>query len=117
MFAEAAGPVELAALGVVAGPDAHIGDDEEVLAAEVGAGGLPDLFARSLIERDQVAVAVVVAVNDDFVLEDDRRAAKAMHAGEAAWLDEPFLVAVKVVSGDDHVAGSAAPFHLAVRGQ
>ncbi len=122
-------PLLFAGAGVVAGdafaaghhelrPAGDVADDGgDVAASLVGAGRFPNLFSGRFVEGDQVAVPVVVAVDDDHVLEQHGRTAIAVDAGEAARFDQPLLVTVKVVGGHDHVAGGATLLHFAVHRQ
>jgi len=106
-------PEELAGAGIVAGDafasgEDHLGaacdvaDEWDAVAAGVaGPCDAPELSAVGFGEGDDIAVAVVVAVDDDFVFKDDGAGAEAVLAGEEAGADLPELFAAEVVRGDD----------------
>jgi hypothetical protein len=106
-------PEELAGAGIVTG-DAHgAGEDhlraatdvanegDAVAAGFVGAVDAPEFLAVGAGESDDVAVAVVVAVDDDFVFKDDGAGAEAVLAGEEAGAHLPDLFAAEIMRGDD----------------
>ena len=59
-------------------------DRRDIAACFVGAIDLPDGLAGLAVKRDDIGVAVVIAVDDHHVLPQLWAATKSMHAGEAA---------------------------------
>ncbi len=106
-------PEELAGAGIVAGDalaarEDHLGaacnvadEWDAVAAGVVGPGDAPELFTVGFGKGDDVAIAVVVAVDDDSVFKDDGAGAEAVLAGEKSGADLPKLFSTEVVCGDD----------------
>ena len=61
----------------------------------------PELPAICPGKRNDVTRAVVVAVDDDFVLKENRTAAKAVFAGKDTWAHLPDLLAGEVMGTDN----------------
>src|SRR5262249_24465585 len=60
-------------------------------------------LAGGPVQGDEVALGVLVAVEDDGVLVEDRRTAKAVTRQHLAGRGAPHFLAVEVVAHDDHV--------------
>jgi len=58
------------------------------------------------IERDEIGVAIVVAVEDYQIFKKHGASVKAMRADEVADVCFPLFVSVQIVGGDDDFAGS-----------
>lgn len=75
-----------------------------IAAGVVRPGRFPDGFARGAIERHQVAVAVVVAVEDEEIFVNQGAGAESMHGTELAGPCLPLAVAGEVVGGHVHAS-------------
>src|SRR5205814_139180 len=66
------------------------------------ARGFPQWFAGLARQRHEVGVAVVVAVHNHLVLEQNRGTAKTVHARKRPGTSQPPLVSLEIVSRHDH---------------
>src|SRR5262245_9624735 len=80
----------------------NVDDDRRTVRADAGPTGPPLLRTRRLVERDEVGrLVVLVAVKDDGVLVQDRRAAEAVLGVELSRRFLPNELAVVVVAAAD----------------
>src|SRR5439155_5660942 len=75
---------------------------DAIAAGVILARRFPKRFALRAAQRHKIGIAVMVAVYHDLVLEQYRRAAKAVHARKRSGPDQPFLVSVEIVSRHHH---------------
>lgn len=107
-------PEEVTVGGVITG-DAHGAGDEHlgavtgvedgggaVAACIIGALDSPDFGSCVLVEGDDIAIAVVVSVDDDEVVEEDGGATEAVDTIEGAGVGLPEGFTLEGESGDEH---------------
>lgn len=111
-------PVALAIARIVTGDTKASGEDHlsaavdladdrrDVAAGFVFAPDSPTFPAGLAIERDEIGVAIVVAVEDHQVFKKHRAGVEAVRADEVADVGFPLFVSVQIVGGDDDFAGS-----------
>ena len=66
--------------------------------------GAPALFAGLRVECDEVGIAVVIAVDDDQVFEQDWASVESMSANKGTNISFPLLVSFEIVSRNDDPA-------------
>ena len=74
-----------------------------VAANPVFAGRLPDGLSRPAIERHDVRLSIMVAINNHGVFKHDRVGAVPPHTGVPAGSCDPLAVALQVVGGNTHM--------------
>ena len=69
---------------------------------------LPHLLARFFVQRHEIRFAIMIAVDNEQVLINNRRTAKAMLAREPTRLHQPLLLAAEIIRRHQHLAGASA---------
>ena len=85
------------------GPAIRLANQRNAIAARaVFARSFPQRAPGLARQRYDVRIPVVIPVHDDFVLEQNRRTAEAVHARKRSGTNEPFLVSLQIIRRHDH---------------